>query len=560
MARRSSDGGVALVVVAAALVPLTAVVGLAVDGAAWSLRGAQLQRVADAAALAGSAVLPSVPAAREAVRATAARNGVIHGVDGVDVDAETVGPAQLRVTVTDRRPTRTFSRPFLGDGELRREAVAERVRSVPLGSPRNYLATGNLAGSSDAYRGLPGVPAVHRDDVWLAVSGPCASREQGDWLLAATAGNFTSGNPPSGDRPWRGCRTADHAGIEANPAHDPSGYLVALTVPVGWPGGPFTVQVFDAARCASSTPDLGAEHDPFTTTLRVRADDPTPDTPLDNPVLATASFPTGQRCGIAPVLPQGYVCGSDGTWQMRWCNLATIADAVPGATYFVQLSTSGTAAGARHGTNGLALRVRSGAAALIGGFTPCSTDPTDVAVPYQPDTCVSVSGVRWLSLYAAGSGAAPTFALAEVGAEHAGSSMEVALHDIGEGAEAVQVLDPLGRAVGFGWRVDADPGDAPPQGGWTGAVAPGGALDVRGIPGVSGCGEGNMQRRTGRFSSSKFNDRVVRLTVAIPPDAGETFGDRRWWRVRYATCAGRAPSDRTTWGLRVDGAPTRLVR
>jgi hypothetical protein len=333
-----------------------------------------------------------------------------------------------------------------------------------------------------------------------------------------------------------------------------------VSVPGEWTGGPFTIQVFDAARCPGSVPDLGALHDPFTTRFRVRGADLSPNEPLDNPVVATVSFPGTRGCGDTAILPRGYACGADGTWQMRWCNLATIADPTPGGVYFVQVDTFPAVAGARHAVNGFALRVRSGGATATGPFVPCSTDPTDPAVPFRPATCVGVSAVEWLSTYAAGTLPRPSFFLAEVGAEHAGASMEVSLYDLGEGAEAVEILDPSGRASGFDWRVDAEPGDATPTGGWAGEVPSGGALDVIGIPGAGGCGEGNPQRRSGRFSSSKYNDRLVRLTVPIPADAAVRYGDRRWWRVRYTTCAGRGVSDRTTWGVRIESQPVRLIR
>jgi hypothetical protein len=43
-------------------------------------------------------------------------------------------------------------------------------------------------------------------------------------------------------------------------------------------------------------------------------------------------------------------------------------------------------------------------------------------------------------------------------------------------------------------------------------------------------------------------------------DMRAAYGDRRWWRVRYRTCAGGVVQDRTTWGVSVAGQPLRLVR
>lgn len=555
------DGGYALALLALALIPLIAVTALAVDFAVWQVRAAALQRAADAAALAGAGLLDDPALAVAAARDAAARNGAIDGVDNVTVDINILSGAHLQARITDMSVDRAFSAPFVPALRIERVAVAESVLPVALGSPRNFLGTGNLAGVVNPHTGLPGLDPSQAEDFWLAVNGPCAGREQGDWLLPVSVANFESGNPPTGARPWRGCTPEANASVELTDSHDPDGYFIALRVPSTHSGDPFTVQVYDAARCIDSPGDFGIRDDPFVTRFTVRSADASPGDPTDNPVLVSEVFATSERCGNESVAVDGYSCGPSGSWKTRWCNLATINSPVPGGTYFVQVQTGDVAPFGRHQLNSFSLRVRNGPAVSAGGFVPCTTDPTDTAVPFLPETCIQVHAVGWMSVFALGALPSPSFFLAEVGPEHGGGVMEVSLYDIGEGSVSLQVLDPAGVAVGFDWSVvDEGPGDVPPTGGSSGAVGPGGALDIRGNTSANSCGSGNPQRGPGRNSSSKYNDRMLRLRIELPSDIDAAWAGARWWRVRYGACEGRGVSDRTTWGVRIDGEPLRLVR
>lgn len=556
-----SDGGYVLALMALALIPLVAVTALAVDFAVWQARAAALQRAADAAALAGAGLLADPGSAIIAARDVAARNGAVDGVDGVVVEVDILSTAHLQVTVTDLSVSRAFSAPFVPSVRVERVAVAESVQSVAMGSPRNFLGTGNLAGIDDPHVGLPGVDPSRGEDFWLSVSGPCASREQGDWLLAASVANFSSGNPPTGARSWRGCTPQADPAVELVDSYDSDGYFIAARVPATHDGSPFTIQIYDAARCVDSPGDFGARDDAFDTRFTVRDADITPGNPTDNPVLLSEVFATGQRCGDTSTAVDGYECGPSGSWKTRWCNLATIDSPVPGGTYFVQVQTGDISASARHQLNSYSLRVRNGPAVAHGGFTPCTTDATDSAAVHLPDSCVQVHALEWMSIFALGAMPSPTLFLAEVGPEHGGGVMEVSLYDIGEGSVSLQVIDPTGNPSGFAWSVDDEgPGDVAPTGGFSGSVGPGGALDLRGTISANPCGSGNPQRGPGRNSSSKYNDRMLRLRIQLPDDTVAAWGDRRWWSVRYGACEGRGVSDRTTWGVRIDGEPLRLVR
>lgn len=560
--RRLWEGGYALALVGAALLPLTAVTALSVDFAIWQARGATLQRAADAAALAAVPALPSPRSVESRARAVARANGVEHGVGGITVGAEPYGRSLVRVTVSDPALPRVFSLPFLDGLGMTRTAVGAWAEPVSLGSPRNYLGTGSLAGDSDPDRGLPGVPAEAPEGYWLAVNGPCASREQGDWLTAVSEGNVVSSNPPVGEGPWRGCTSAADPAVVMVRPDGPQPHLVALRVPDDYDGGPFTVELFDASYCTSSAIDSRRTLDPFVTTFQLLG----PPLAIGSsggsgsvgvtPPMAEEQFTFGTRCDDPQTVGQRG-CGPS-SWSMRWCPLGGVADPEPGATYLVAVSTGPVEPSARHGVNAYAVRVTNGLPGSATVFAPCSTDPQDPTIPYQPSTCIAVEGRDWLSVTTARAGRSATFALASVGAEHAGATMEVLLFDIGEGSSSLQLLDPSGSAVGFTWEVAMAPGDVPPSGGVRGVVARGGSLDVRGT-GAGICGGSNPQRGPGRISGSKYNDRVVRLRVTLPDDPESAWGSRSWWGVRYLACEDRVPTDRTSWSVRVDGQPVRLV-
>ena len=83
-ALRREDGYV-LALTALLILPLLAFTAYAVDLGAWQARGAQLQRAADAAALAAARYMPDEDAARTAAVATMRRNGFVHGQDGITI-------------------------------------------------------------------------------------------------------------------------------------------------------------------------------------------------------------------------------------------------------------------------------------------------------------------------------------------------------------------------------------------------------------------------------------------------------------------------------------------
>ncbi|MCC5950651.1 MAG: hypothetical protein JJU45_01000 [Acidimicrobiia bacterium] len=497
---------------------------------------------------------------------------------GIAVDGQVaaVAPAEQGTVTVDgltpgathhvRMVARVAGEPWVWteNGPWHEVVVPDGEVVLDLGAGRNYLGTGNLpfVTTDQQLRGMPGVPTWAAEQAWLSINGPCSSREQGDWLLPVSVGNFTTANPPpSWGSPgwtspeWRGCTDATDPEITMVDSHDADGYLLSLQVPETFSGDSFTVQVFDAARCgnASSDPvppnqagiDIGALGDPFWTRFRVRGPAGS-GAPAASPVLAGRTFETAQHCADVGT-GNGFQCG-DHSWSMRWCDLHTVVDPEPGATYHLQVDTGPVPDGvssAQHFVNSYGVRVRTGEQ-----FEPCSGDPTDPAVPHSPD-CVVVAGAEWLSVHAYFTAALSSFDLTQVDRQWGGATLEAWLYDIAEGTVGLQLLDPLGDPVGFEWEViDETGGDVAPTGGWQGSVAPGDLLDSRGLTVGNPCGGGNPQPGPGRISSAKFNDRMLVLRTELPDDLVAAYGGASTWRVAYHTCpdSWSLPSDRTTWG------------
>jgi Flp pilus assembly protein TadG len=543
---RSGEGGYVLALAALLMLPLLAFTGFAVDLGSWYSQAARTQKAADAAALAGVTQLPDFPAAVAVARDVAARNGYTHGQDGVTVTVEDLGNQRLRVEIADGNANQYFTSVFTDEVTITRGAQAEFVLPVAMGSPRNYLGTGQL------------FDGAYRENLWLALNGPCSGREQGDWLSPRTGATFNdSGNPPAGGAGWGSCLGA---GTFVNDGYDPNGYYFGIAVPEGYAGGSLNVKLYDAARCASGV-DFGGGADAFPTQFRLLGHDNSPWDPTNNPPLATRVFETGDHCGT-----EAGGCGPTGSWRERWCNFATIPDPQPGELYFLQVRTSGfpegeaaITTGAQHMINSFAVAVTASGGDNFPTTQACSGDPHD-NIPHNP-TCPQVYAFNYLPVFANFAGTTPSFFLAEIGPEHSNKELVVDLFDIGEGTGALEILDPNGDPITFDYTiVDESGSDIAPTGGWSGTTD---NLDVLGTPGAGGayCRGSNPQQGPRRTSASKYNDRIIRVSVDLPADIQAAYGGATWWRIRYTMCTGGggSPSDRTTWNAQIIGDPVRLI-
>ncbi len=477
-----AEEGYAMAMLALLLIPLLAIAAIGVDLGVWYLQAQQNQRIADASALASVVWLPDGVAATAVAEEAVRRNGLEPGVDST-VDITMLGQNRVKVRVATKSKL-GFSQLFFDDFAITRSSIAEYNRPLALGSPVNTLGTPSL---------------------WLAVSGECSVRENGDLRVAQWMAAYPGGFYPPND--CFGTANPDYTGE----------YLYAVTIR-SKPLAPVRLEVFDGTYSPYS--GIGT------------------DSELVNPSNFDTRFEFFDADGApfdvdsATKLVDLVVPGGDTDYEAAWKSIGTIPDPEPG-TYYLRVTTQG---GGNHsgGSNGFALRAFSGT-----NYALCSTLTS--AFEYDP-TCPQVSAVEDLSLYASLSGGSSEFYLAEIGPEHAGKRFEVSLFDVGEGAERIEILDPDGNEVTFDWSTDCSA--TTPAGGCSGS---GNQLDV------SGDGQ---QVNPNTLSRSRYNDRIVVASVQLPNDYATRYTGR-WWRIRYTY--GSDITDRTTWSVRMVGDPVRLA-
>lgn len=189
--RFRGERGVTIIMTALVLVPLMVFAAYGVDLAGFYSRVGQLQRAADAAALAGTVWMPDYDKARTEAAASLAKNGFVHGTDGIVV---TYAPGSklnsLLVTVEDTSVTTYFSKVIGHRQAIARSAEAQYNLPIPLGSPLNYFG---------------GDRSKTQPDPVFTVSWPNPYDDEGDWPPAGPGGNCNVGTTAAQDLGgWRG--------------------------------------------------------------------------------------------------------------------------------------------------------------------------------------------------------------------------------------------------------------------------------------------------------------------------------------------------------------------
>jgi Flp pilus assembly protein TadG len=146
---RDADGQV-LPLFALTVFVIIGMVALVVDVAWFWTNQQQMQKAADAGALAGAVYLPGdVPRAYSAALAEAQKNGYVTGVNGVTVTAAQDPTNRRRLSVTVTGPVQAyFAQVFCAVTGCTHQitekvtGVAEFTLPVPMGSPQNYYGVG----------------------------------------------------------------------------------------------------------------------------------------------------------------------------------------------------------------------------------------------------------------------------------------------------------------------------------------------------------------------------------------------------------------------------------
>jgi hypothetical protein len=133
--------GQIVIIFALAIIAFVGMCAVVIDVSWFWSNSLRMQRAADAAALAGVIRLPArEDLAIDLARAEAKKNGYDNGAGGVVVDVHKDSTNNRRLRVKISGPVNTFFARVLGLSQIQetRDAQAEYVLPVPMGSPENY--------------------------------------------------------------------------------------------------------------------------------------------------------------------------------------------------------------------------------------------------------------------------------------------------------------------------------------------------------------------------------------------------------------------------------------
>jgi Flp pilus assembly protein TadG len=554
--RTPRERGIAMVWMALTLILMVLFAGFAVDVSNWYLRAERLQRAADAGAHAGVVFLPA-DLGNAAIRAKGqvGLNGYPEGgaANTAIAVSQEANPNRLRVKVTSDVPTYFLGLIGLDKIRMTRQAVAEYVAPVPMGSPENKLGND---------------PARNQNtpQFWINIAGPNSTKVSGDRYQAKVCPTSVAG-----------CTGTANVGIN-NDDYAFDGYFFALKVKSLTAGQPLNVQVYDPAftyvndTCGTNMPtqaqanalqalpgnpypDASSRYAPGNTswctgdqdiqgrttqtTFIVRAPDSTPWTDADNPVVTgcTKTMPAftpgqnGQGTIVQMLTP------TDPKYNAQFAQLfrqnVTICSVPAGSVttgeYILQVRSNATAAQPTVYSSTVADGGHN-RMSIFAGFGATGLANVD-------GSAVAINARGRLPIYANATAANTTFYLARVFPYDAGRTLRVTLYDIGDAAQAgtLQILPPPEYATSFS--------------GCSFARDDGTAMSTS----ASTCTITNVS------SGNGFNGRSVNVDIPIPSDytCNDTVGTGCWIKVRAAFPAG--VSDTTTWSAAILGNPIRLV-
>ncbi len=591
------------------LTVLIAAAAFAVDFGQWYVSAADLQRVADGAALAGVVYMPNdFTTATQVALETAAGNGISTSTncnpsgDYTVCVARTGNPHQLQVTISNSNVPRSFSKLFLSNVTETRTSTAEYDLPVPLGSPENSFGTGDLACGS-------GGTCIRSPGTWAAVNGFCSTREQGDeyssyYDASATGGNYQQDCPLAGQNDYPAPSYEF-----ANPLYRNPAYTYDIEVPgTGTTTANYTVQVYDPGYypgdgvygcnyynyTGHNAPDMpvgtgpsGCAYDDEQQT-NFELFQPGATAPLDHSndkAMVLATFSTGTypqststsaavRKTFTPAGSSSYTTASGcanslSSLEDNWCTLAVIPAGSPVGQYQLEVWTTANEHGSYSG-NMFSFRAWNSTASA--SFVPCSTinEYTTGGTLYPASaSCPQVHGHDAMSLYVNGDGAGSTyrdlngttqschldngstscavFFIAQIDAAYAGKQLRLFLFDPGEGAKAIHILQPDGSLATFDYATSDN--------GLEGSATPPSISGATGTQCV--CNLGTIGSWGGRISQSTYSDRILAITTTIP-SASVLNQHGGWFQVEYDV-QGSSVTDRTTWSATVSANPVHIV-
>ena len=591
----AKQAGQIIVLFALMLTSLIGLVGIAIDVTyAWR-NGLQVQRAADAAAMAGVVYLPgnlngATPSATSTAFKIANANGYINGTNAtVTADYAPGNTRQLDVQVTASVPT-FFVRLFgINNWTITRKARAGYIMPVPMGSPLSYMGVGCFqlqgqstpppcASSGAGYSnsgvttaGTTGGTPLGSLGAWGAISAPGGNEKNGDAYAPKNNGGAPSGG-------WNVNTGTNNVMYPASPpgpgANGYKGYFYTVTIPPGASSG--TIQIFDPGFCAmgggNGSGNWGAG-DHWVDTASPSSGTPVStyyylwDT-LNQPLLgpsnwhytgtsSAALFENEYRSDTANGGPSGLqACSSTGVggadnFHDKWW---TLTNTLTPGTYEVEVSTTEI-----NPTTGAILTNTSDSTNGQNMFAIQVSD-TGGAVP------PTVFGYDKMAVYNNLAGGPQQFYIAQVDKDAgAGKTLTIDLFDIGDVQDGtISILSPdlVGysgpHAVKFNYVSYSYNSSMA-------AVSPTGNCTANPTP-CQGNQVGSIAVSVG--GAHPFDNTWIEITIPLSSDPVTGYGanglwgpdsnpaNKGWWQVQYVVTQA---SDLTTWSVNVNGNPVHLV-
>lgn len=591
--RRNQKGFVTLLV--AMLIPTVFMVcaAFAIDTANWYAQERDMQKAADAAALAGVPYLPNdISGATTKAQAVAALNGYTNGVKGVVVSVGLGSrPTQLSVTISSPVSNQFASTFGVPTTTLARTAVADYQGPQPMGSPCNTFGnepTSGTGGSSATPSGTalgskPFSNCSSTPQFWGVIEGPQTDKIQGD--------EFQTLNCASND--------ADNCASNQNSEYEDFGYTYVVKVQAAAVGTPVNLELYDpefadtngqwsssttsglcgALPPASSWPTGSGNLNPYVTKADAKTRYASPQTTSDasNAFCNGDYFPgtTGTPLTTTFVLRQtnlsnnpeqaavqnsttGTPCekqygGLDPTWSTNlltsgasgynatlaqtfhnWVSFCTFTPSVAG-DYYLQVRTNVSAGS-----------TTAQMAAATGNTTSgygANTFSMRAVTNSGLETSVAVAGYSHMPIDINATGSTSTFNLIRVAPGAAGQFISFSFFDAGDatGNGAIKILTPT---------------DA--TGSITSTPFPG---SCSAVGGAAGSGT-TLSNCNAPISQATNNGKLETVTVPVPTDYScnyASFGGC-WYRVQITFSGASSVTDVTTWNATVVGDPVRLVQ
>jgi Flp pilus assembly protein TadG len=590
--RRTNQMGYVAILVAT-LIPTVfiACAAVAVDTGNWYAQQRDIQKAADAAALAGVPFLPNdMPSAIVRAKDVAARNGYDDADPAVTV-VVTLGdrPTQLKVTITATVPN-TFGKVIgVPTATLQESATADYQGPQPMGSPCNTFGnepTSGTGGSSPTPSGTshgsaPFASCTTPPQFWGVIEGPDTDKIQGD--------QYQTKDCSSGVDGCTGTSNSDY---------EDYGYAYVVKVQAGAVGSPIDLQLYDpefaetGATCASlpgssSFPTTTGNLNPWVTKADAKnryskdgttfksfcngdyfpgtSGSPTPPTttfvlrhtnPANNPSTAVVQNDTGgspcvkQYGGIDPTWSVNMLTSGASGYNAQlaqvfhnWTSLCTFTPTEAG-DYYLQVRTNVSVGGSG---SGLLWSGNPAASATTGNLTTgegANTFAMRAVTTAGNETKVAVAGYSHMPIDINATGSTSTFNLIRVAPGAAGQFISFSFFDAADasGNGDIKILTPT---------------DA--TGSITTTPFPGGGCVGKG----AGAGGGTaLSNCDAPVSNSANNGKLETITVPIPSDYNCTWSSFGgcWYRVQITFNGATSVTDVTTWNATVVGDPIRLIK